>query len=57
MLKELDSFNEDGIMALTKVHNLMIKMAKAYNKRVKLKPFVEGDSVCKTSLPVVIKIF
>ena len=52
---ELDSVSEDRLMALDRIELSKQKMARAYNKRVKIKRFIEGDLVWKTILPIGIK--
>ena len=39
-------------MTLEKIELSKRKMARAYNKRIKVKRFVEGDLVWKTILPI-----
>lgn len=38
---ELDFMDEDQLMTLARIENLKTKMAKSYNKQVKLKQFME----------------
>ena len=52
MLMELDSADEDRLMALENIRLNKSKVAKAYNKRVSKKEFAEGDLVWKTILPI-----
>lgn len=49
---ELESTDEDRLMALENIRLNKENVAKAYNKHVKVKRFVEGDLVWKTILPI-----
>ena len=52
MFEELESADEDRLMALENIQANKAKVSKLYNKRVKLKRFVEGDLVWKVILPI-----
>ena len=45
MFQELESANEDRLMALESIQANKARVSKLYNKKVKLKYFVEGDLV------------
>lgn len=48
---ELDSTDDDRLMALDNIQLNNLKVAKTYKKKAKHKGFVEGDQVWKTILP------
>ena len=52
MFQELESADDDRIMALESIKLNKEKVAKSYNKKVKRKQFAEGDIVWKTILPI-----
>ena len=52
MLQELESTDDDRIMALESIKLNKENVAKSYNKKVKRKQFVEGDIVWKAILLV-----
>jgi hypothetical protein len=52
MFDRLDEVSDERVKALGKIERDMLKVAKAYNKRVKKKSFQVGDLVWKTILPI-----
>jgi hypothetical protein len=52
MMERIDEVFESRLRALREIENDKMKVAKAYNKRVKEKTFRVGDLVWKTILPV-----
>ena len=52
MFQELDSANDDRIVALENIKVNKEKVARSYNKKVKRKQFAEGDIVWKAILPI-----
>ena len=52
MFQELESADDDRIMALENIKMNKEKVAKTYNKKVKRKQFAEGDIVWKAILPI-----
>ena len=52
MLQELESADKDRLMTLENNRANKAKVLKLYNKKVKLKCFVEGDLVWKVILPI-----
>jgi hypothetical protein len=52
MLNRLDEVSDERVEALDKIERDKLKVAKAYNKRVKEKSFQVRDLVWKTILPV-----
>ena len=56
MFQELESADEDRLMALENIQANKAKVSKLYNKKVKLKRFVEGDLVWEVILLIVTRI-
>ena len=52
MLQESEEADEDRLMALENIQANKTKVSKLYNKKVRLKRFVEGDLVWKTILHI-----
>jgi hypothetical protein len=52
MLDRLDEMSNERVKALGKIERDMLRVAKAYNKRVKEKSFQVRDLVWKMILPV-----
>ncbi|XP_043717492.1 uncharacterized protein LOC122665409 [Telopea speciosissima] len=52
MMAELDDLDEERLLALDRVQAQKAKVAKAYNKTVRSKTFVESDLVLKAVLPI-----
>ena len=52
MFQELESVDDDRIMALENIKLNKEKVVKSYNKKLKKKQCVEGDVVWKTILPI-----
>jgi hypothetical protein len=52
MLDRLDQASDERIKALAKIERDKLRVAKAYNKRVKEKLFQIGDLIWKTILPI-----
>ena len=52
MFQELESADKDRLMTLENNQANKAKVLKLYNKKVKLKCFVEGDLVWKVILPI-----
>ena len=52
MFQELDLANEDKLMALKNIQANKAKVSKLYNKKVRIKCFVEGDLVWKVILSI-----
>jgi hypothetical protein len=52
MFDRLDEVSDERVKAFGKIERDMLKVAKAYNKRVKKKSFQVGDLVWKTILPI-----
>ena len=52
MMDELEDLHLIRLTALENIEKNKIRIAKYYNKRVRLKQFAEGDLVWKTILPV-----
>ena len=52
MLDRLDELADDRLHALAEIEKDKLRVAKAYNKRVKVKSFQVGDLVRKTILPI-----
>ena len=44
MFEELESTDEDRLIALENIQANKAKVSKLYNKRVKLKRFIESDT-------------
>jgi hypothetical protein len=52
MLDRLDEVSDERVKALGEIERDKLRVAKAYNKRVKEKLFQVGDLVWKTILPI-----
>jgi hypothetical protein len=52
MLDRLDVVSDDRVKALGEIEREKLRVAKAYNKRVKKKSFQVGDLIWKTILPI-----
>jgi hypothetical protein len=52
MLDRLDEVSDERVKALGEIEIDKLRVAKAYNKRVKEKSFQVGDLVWKTILPI-----
>ena len=52
MFQQLESTDEDRLVALENIQANKAKASKLYNKKVKLKCFVEGELVQKVTLPI-----
>jgi hypothetical protein len=52
MLDRLDEASEERIKALGEIERDKLRVARAYNKKVKEKSFQVGDLVWKTILPI-----
>lgn len=52
MFMDLESTDEDKLIALENIRLNKEKVAKAYSKHVKVKRFVEGDLCWKPILPI-----
>jgi hypothetical protein len=52
MLDRLDEVSDERVKALGKIERDKLRVAIAYNKRVKEKLFQAGDLVWKTILPI-----
>jgi hypothetical protein len=52
MFDRLDEVSDERVKALDEIERDKLRVAKAYNKRVKEKSFRVGDLVWKTILPV-----
>jgi hypothetical protein len=52
MMDNIDEVTDKRLQALKEIENDKIRVARAYNKKVKLKSFQVGDLVWKTILPV-----
>ena len=52
MLDRLDEVADERMKAFGEIEKDKLKVAKAYNKRVKIKSFQVGDLVWKTILPI-----
>ncbi|XP_043694168.1 uncharacterized protein LOC122644859 [Telopea speciosissima] len=52
MMAELVDLDEERLLALDRVQAQKVKVAKAYNKKVRPKAFVESDLVLKAVLPI-----
>ena len=55
MLDRTDGNNESRLTALREIEKEKLRVARAYNKKVKEKSFQIGDLVWKTILPAVVK--
>jgi hypothetical protein len=52
MLNRLDEVSDERMKALGEIERDKLRVARAYNKRVKEKSFQVGDLVWKTILPI-----
>jgi hypothetical protein len=52
MMDELEDFHMIRLQALENIEKNKMRVAKYYNKKVKVKQFAEGDLVCKALLPI-----
>jgi hypothetical protein len=52
MLDRLDEVSDERVKALGKIERDKLRVARAYNKKVKEKLFQVGDIVWKTILPI-----
>jgi hypothetical protein len=52
MLDKLDEVSDERVKAFGEIERDKLRVAKAYNKRVKEKSFQVGDLVWKTILPI-----
>jgi hypothetical protein len=52
MLNRLDEVSEERVKALCEIERNKLRVARAYNKKVKEKSFQVGDLVWKTILPI-----
>jgi hypothetical protein len=52
MLDRLDEVSDERVKALGKIERDKLRVARAYNKKVKEKLFQVGDLVWKTILPI-----
>jgi hypothetical protein len=52
MLDRLDEALDERIKALGEIERDKLRVAKAYNKKVKKKSFQVGDLIWKTILPI-----
>jgi hypothetical protein len=52
MLDRLDEVSDERMKTLGEIERDKLRVAKAYNKRVKKKSFQVGDLVWKTILPI-----
>jgi hypothetical protein len=52
MLDILDEVSDERVKALGEIERVKLRVAKAYNKRVKKKSFQVGDLVRKMILPI-----
>jgi hypothetical protein len=52
MLDRLDEVSDEGMKALGEIERDKLRVAKAYNKRVKEKLFQVGDLIWKMILPI-----
>ena len=52
MMDNIDEVTDKRIMALKKIEKDKACVAKAYNKKVKVKSFQVGELVWKTILPI-----
>jgi hypothetical protein len=52
MMDELEDLHMIRLKALENIENNKMRVAKYYNKKVKVKQFAEGDLVWKTLLPI-----
>ena len=52
MFQELELADDDRLMALENILANKVKVAKLYNRKVRLKCFAEGDLLWKVILPI-----
>jgi hypothetical protein len=52
MLDRLDEVSDESVKALREIERDKLRVARAYNKRVKEKSFQVGDLVWKMILPI-----
>jgi hypothetical protein len=52
MLDRLDVVSDDRVKTLGEIEREKLRVARAYNKRVKKKLFQVGDLIWKTILPI-----
>jgi hypothetical protein len=52
MMDELEDLHMIRLRALENIEKNKTRVAKYYNKKVKVKQFAEGDLVCKALLPI-----
>jgi hypothetical protein len=52
MMDELEDLHMIGLRALENIEKNKMRVAKYYNKKVKVKQFAEGDLVWKALLPI-----
>jgi hypothetical protein len=52
MLDRLNEVSEERVKALCEIERNKLRVARAYNKKVKEKSFQVGDLVWKTILPI-----
>ncbi|XP_043710581.1 uncharacterized protein LOC122659543 [Telopea speciosissima] len=52
MIAELENLDKERLLALDLIQAQKVKVAKAYNKRVKPKAFTESDLVLKAVMPI-----
>jgi hypothetical protein len=52
MMDNIDEVTDKRLQALKEIEKNKIQVARAYNKKVKLKSFQVGDLVWKTILPI-----
>jgi hypothetical protein len=52
MLDRLDKVSDERVKAFSEIERDKLRVARAYNKRVKEKIIQVGDLVCKTILPI-----
>jgi hypothetical protein len=52
MMDELENFHRIRLWALENIEKNKMRVAKYYNKKVKVKQFAEGDLVWKALLPI-----
>jgi hypothetical protein len=55
MMDELEDLHKIRLKALENIEKNKMRVAKYYNKKVKVKQFAEGDLVWKALLPIVTK--
>ena len=52
MIDRVDNLNDERLKALREIEKDKLRVARAYNKKVKAKSFQIGDLVWKTILPI-----